>query len=130
MSLKVIQGSSTKKPGQERISLLIPPSIEKIISDSIAMEAEDAKETGRLGFMARALIQATMPHSDPGNVSAWQRVNGNFALFHTVRPHARQQRTYSYRFTLWLHPKTIISLDILGSCQKERTYPYIGTNII
>src|SRR5260363_359615 len=81
MSLKVIQGSSTKKPGQERISLLIPPSIEKIISDSIAMEAEDAKETGRLGFMARALIQATMPHSDPGNVSAWQRVNGNFALF-------------------------------------------------
>lgn len=45
------------------------------------MEAEDAKETGRLGFMARALIQATMPHSDPGNVSAWQRVNGNFALF-------------------------------------------------
>jgi len=81
MSLKVIQGSSVRETRQEGTSIPIPPSIEKIISNSIAIEAEDAKETGRLGFMARALIQATMPHSDPGDISSWQRVNGNFALF-------------------------------------------------
>ena len=81
MSLKVIRGSSARETRQGGTGILIPPSIEKIISDSIAIEAEDAKEAGKLGFMARALIQATMPHSDPGDISSWQRVNGNFALF-------------------------------------------------
>lgn len=76
MSLKLI---NTERSEKEEFEL--SPSINKIIAESLAMEAEDAKEAGRLGFMARALIQATMPHSNPGHVSAWQRVNGNFALF-------------------------------------------------
>lgn len=62
-------------------NIIIPKNINRIISESLALEAEEAKSAGRLGFMARALVQATMPHSDPGNINAWQRVNGNLALF-------------------------------------------------
>ena len=45
------------------------------IEDCIAIEAESAKEAGALGYMARVLVQATMPHSaQPGN--EFSRSNG------------------------------------------------------
>jgi hypothetical protein len=37
-------------------------AIEKLIADTLAIEAEDAQEAGTLGFMARALVQAPLPH--------------------------------------------------------------------
>lgn len=39
-----------------------------------------AIEDNALAFMARALVQATLPHSDPGSVSAWGRDNGSYSL--------------------------------------------------
>lgn len=35
-------------------------------------------------FMARQLVQATLPHKNPGNVPAWSRKNGDLTL--TIRP--------------------------------------------
>jgi len=54
-------------------------NIDKMISEVLAMEAEEAKQAGALGFMARALVQATMPHSKiDGN--EFKRRNGIFKL--------------------------------------------------
>jgi len=61
-------------------SLQISPSTFKLIEEALAIEAEEAKAAGALGFMARMLVQATMPHSDPGDVAAWGRRNGAFSL--------------------------------------------------
>jgi hypothetical protein len=55
-------------------------NLNKLISEALAIESRDAKEAGALGFMARVLIQATMPHSDPGDVPAWGRENGTFSM--------------------------------------------------
>ena len=55
-------------------------NLNNLITEALAIEARDAKEAGALGFMARALIQATMPHSDPGDVPAWGRENGSFSM--------------------------------------------------
>lgn len=54
-------------------------SLIKLINESLAIQAEEAKEAGTLGFMARALVQATMPHRDP---KEWffERTNGAFTL--------------------------------------------------
>ena len=53
--------------------------IEKIISESLAIEYEDAKSAGMLGYMARSLVQATLPHSDP-KTSYFERTNGLVTL--------------------------------------------------
>lgn len=37
-------------------------SIDKLITETIAIETEDAKQAGKVGYMARALVQATLPH--------------------------------------------------------------------
>jgi hypothetical protein len=54
-------------------------NINKLISDALAIEAHEAKEAGALGFMARAMVQATLPHKKViGN--EFERVNGNYRL--------------------------------------------------
>ncbi len=59
---------------------LIKPSLQNFITESLAIEAESAIEAGKLGYMARSLVQATMPHKNPGDVNVWARRNGNFQM--------------------------------------------------
>jgi len=58
---------------------MISRSIEKLLAEAVAIEEEAAKEAGALGFMARAMVQATMPHRDP-KTNEFERRNGNFTL--------------------------------------------------
>jgi hypothetical protein len=54
-------------------------NLNNVITEALAIEARDAKEAGALGFMARALVQATLPHSKvEGN--EFNRINGLFSL--------------------------------------------------
>ena len=51
----------------------------KIAAECLALEVEEAEKAGALGFMARALVQATMPHSK-SEVPYFERRNGVFTL--------------------------------------------------
>ncbi len=54
-------------------------NLDKLISEALEIEAGNAKEAGALGYMTRALIQATLPHSrHEGN--EFTRRNGLFTL--------------------------------------------------
>jgi hypothetical protein len=53
--------------------------LSRLIDEMLALEAEEAQAAGALGFMARALVQATMPHSKP-ETSEFVRRNGAFTL--------------------------------------------------
>lgn len=56
-----------------------PKKINELISEALAIEAEDAKEAGALGYMCRSLVQATLPHKAvKGNI--FKRTNGAFTL--------------------------------------------------
>ena len=53
--------------------------LEKLFREALAIEAQEAKQAGAVGFMARALTQATMPHkATPG--CEFKRRNGSFSL--------------------------------------------------
>lgn len=54
-------------------------NLDKLITESLAIEAESAKEASALGFMTRALVQATMPHSKQVGTE-FTRKNGLFTL--------------------------------------------------
>ena len=49
-----------------------------------AVEIGGTPNAAEIAFMARTLVQATLPHSDPGAVPAWGRRNGNLTL--TIKP--------------------------------------------
>lgn len=56
-----------------------PAWVREVIEAHLAIEAEEAISAGSLGFMARALVIATMPYKDP-KTDAFTRVNGDFRL--------------------------------------------------
>lgn len=59
--------------------------LEKIISEALAIEAEGAKEAGTLGYMARAMVQATMPHRKlEGGIH--ERTNGDYTFTMMANP--------------------------------------------
>src|SRR4051812_23784922 len=51
----------------------------KIAQEALALEVEEAQKAGALGFMARALVQATMPHSKT-DAPFFERRNGVLTL--------------------------------------------------
>jgi hypothetical protein len=64
----------------------VPQKIRDLIDAHLAIEAEDARRAGALGFMARALAIATLPHRRqvlPGEgqpAAIFRRKNGDFTL--------------------------------------------------
>ena len=54
-------------------------SIDRLVSEALAIEAESAQEAGTLGYMARAMVQATMPHRRTA-APTHERVNGSYHL--------------------------------------------------
>lgn len=54
-------------------------AIDRLIAESLAIEAEEAVKAGALGFMARALVQATLPHRRVAG-NEFTRRNGAFTL--------------------------------------------------
>lgn len=53
--------------------------IARIVSEALAFETEEAQRAGIIGYMARALVQATMPHSKSA-VPYFERRNGSITL--------------------------------------------------
>jgi hypothetical protein len=51
---------------------------------SVAGEIRLNPDKAESAFIARQLVQATLPHKNPGNIPAWSRKNGDLTL--TLRP--------------------------------------------
>lgn len=60
-------------------------TIDKLVTESLTIEAESAKDAGTLGYMARAMVQATMPHKKTTEL-IHERVNGDFTLTMMAKP--------------------------------------------
>jgi hypothetical protein len=54
-------------------------ALEQLAAEALVQEREEAQKAGALGFMARAMVQATMPHRRPKE-SFFERANGTFTL--------------------------------------------------
>lgn len=57
----------------------VPAWVRDVIGSHLAIEDEDARSAGMVGFMSRALVIATMPYKDP-KADVFKRQNGDFRL--------------------------------------------------
>src|ERR1700722_12108599 len=61
-----------------KVATALTPHVLKLLDAAEAIRSEpDAAEAA---FMARQLVQCTLPHANPGNVPIWARTNGNLTL--------------------------------------------------
>jgi len=61
----------------KKITGLTPHTIKLL---NAAQEIHTAPDAAEAAFMARQLVQCTLPHTNPGNVPLWRRTNGNLTL--------------------------------------------------
>ena len=54
-------------------------AVDRLISSALAIAEQDALDAGELGFMARAMVQATLPHKKAAG-NEFSRKNGNYTL--------------------------------------------------
>jgi len=59
--------------------------VQEIIAHALAIEAEEAQKAGALGYMARAMVQATMPHKKTAG-SVHERTNGFYTFTMLASP--------------------------------------------
>ena len=60
--------------------LILPVSRQKMAGNRWMELVYGEEHEADLGFMARLLVQATLPHSDPGAVPVWGRQNGTLSM--------------------------------------------------
>lgn len=65
---------STDKSSQNSRKLM------QLFEEAQAIEYEDARKAGAVGYMARALVQATLPYREPKDVPVWGRRAGDISL--------------------------------------------------
>lgn len=58
---------------------LISPAVEKLLAEAVGIEQDAAQTAGALGYMARVMVQASLPYRDP-KIPYYTRTNGNFKL--------------------------------------------------
>ena len=58
----------------------------KLIDAAAAIMLDPEPTDADRAFLARQLVQVTLPHANPGNVPIWRRRNGRLTL--TLRPYA------------------------------------------
>jgi hypothetical protein len=61
--------------------------LERVAGEAREVEQRPAIEAGSLGFMAQLLVQATLPHKNPGDsVTEFERSNGDLRLVMKAPP--------------------------------------------
>lgn len=78
---KASKNIASANSSQEILPSISPQKMKLIsIAGDIRLDPDKAESA----FMARQLVQATLPHKNPGNIPAWSRKNGDLIL--TLRP--------------------------------------------
>lgn len=79
---------------------------DSFLADCAAMEAESAKEAGALGYMARVLVQATMPHSRK-DATHFMRTNGSLTVEIAAGSQGLPYGSYPRLLLAWLTTEAV-----------------------
>lgn len=98
----------------------VPDWVRELIDVQFAIEMEDAKRAGSLGFMARALVIATMPYKDP-KTDAFVRQNGDFRL--------RIVAGYEGGIPYGIYPRLLMSWVATEAVKKQSPVIELGDSL-
>jgi hypothetical protein len=98
----------------------IPSWVKDVIDAHLEIEAEDAKSAGSLGFMARAMVIATMPYKDP-KTDSFTRINGDFRL--------RILAGYEGGIPFGIYPRLLMSWVATEAVRKQSPVIQLGDSL-
>jgi hypothetical protein len=107
----------------------LPPKLtrsgEKLIQAAVEIRTDpDAIERA---YMARQLVQCTLPHSDPGKVERWIRRNGNFSL--VLQAGWNTEKDCSFGYPYGSLPRLLLFWVITEAVQTQKRRLQLGNSL-
>lgn len=99
-------GASNPPPPTKRKHVMSVDSALRFVNDALGIRGEDAVSADTIGFMARMLVQATMPHS-PSDSRSYTRKNGALVVEMSLTP--RQFDELKRRLPYGTYPRLIMA---------------------
>jgi len=132
---KAKKGSKKRKQkdreniGSAKLPQELLPSIssQKMKFISIAGDIQLDPDKTEAAFMARQLVQATLPHKNPGNVQAWSRKNGNLTL--TLRPGWDRKKDKSIGYPYGTLPRLLLFWLITEAIRTNSSHIELGSSL-
>jgi hypothetical protein len=103
------------------------PSHMKIIQAGQEIRTDPEPNPADIAFMARQLVQATLPHSDPGKVESWKRTNGNLTL--RIRPGWDHQKDQSLGYPYGVIPRLLLFWITTEALRTGSRRLYLGSSL-
>ena len=91
-----------------------------------AVEMHFNPDAVELAYMARQLVQCTLPHSDPGDVNVWTRTNGFLTL--AIRPYV-DLKTRKSLYPYGSIPRLLLFWICTEATQKKSRHIQLGNSL-
>lgn len=98
-----------------------------MIDSAVEIAANPTPTDCDRAFMARQLVQATLPHRNPGKVEAWQRTNGNLTLI--IRPGWDSKRQCSIGYPYGTVPRLLLFWLTTEAARTRSRLIYPGNTV-
>lgn len=82
----------------ESESVRLSTTDQRLLQASTAIHLDPIPDSNDIAYMARQLVQVTLPHRDPGKVDLWERSNGNLTLTIEQGRHRKTHERLGYPF--------------------------------
>jgi hypothetical protein len=99
----------------------------KLIQAGAEIRAAPEPDPADIAYMARQLVQATLPHSDPGDVAAWKRTNGSLTL--VIRPGWDSKRDRPIGYPYGVIPRLVMFWIVTEAIRTGNRRLYLGPSL-
>ena len=114
-----------KKMLREAKASVVTPQRQKLL-DTAAIIRLDPANADR-AFMARYLVQCTLPHSDPGKVPLWKRRNGNLTL--SIVPGTNRDTGESFGYPYGSIPRLLLFWIVTEAVRLKSRRLELGSSL-
>jgi hypothetical protein len=109
----------------------LPAQLDKFVQSSLQLDERtlDEKKKAR-GYMSRALIHATLPHSDPGAVPLWGRRSGQISL--SIQPGAyfdKYGKVVQVGLPFGSFPRIVLAMLTSEAVRTKSRRIYLGDSV-
>jgi len=98
----------------------------KLVDASVLIFGEGATKKDA-AFMARELVQATLPHKNPGNIPLWKRTNGSATL--AIQPGMNVETGKSYGYPYGTIPRLLLFWITTEAIKTKSRRLELGNNL-
>jgi len=117
----------SKIPNQSFQDSLPSISPQKMKLISVAGDIRLDPDKIEAAFMARQLVQATLPHKNPGDVPTWSRTNGNLTL--SLRPGWNRKKNKSIGYPYGTLPRLLLFWLVTEAIRTNSSRIELGSSL-